>query len=254
MQVELLCRYPVKGLNAEVLERVDLTLGAGIAHDRAFAVLKPGAEFDELMPEHRRKTNFLALMTHESLAALSCSYDAATGRMDIRAGGRHLISEDVRSPDCRRRIGQVLAAHAGFDGAAAARARLLHAPGHMFSDVAKQCLSLINLESVEALASRLGRSLDPLRFRGNIMFRGLPAWQELDWRGGQALEIGKARLRVLEPIKRCPAIDVDPTTAQRDTRLPRALVEEFGHPFMGVYAEVTRGGTAHRGDVIAPLY
>jgi len=248
MHVESLCCYPVKGLNAETLERTDLTPGGAIAHDRAFAILKPGVQFDESAPEHRRKTNFIVLMTHERLAALSCSYNAATGHLDIRLNGQPFAEGDMRSPEDRRRLGQALAAHAGFDDATASQARLLHAPGHMFSDVAPKCLSLINLESVEALAARLGRPLDPLRFRGNVMLRGLPAWRELDWPAGQEIAIGEARLRVIEPIKRCPATDVDPATARRDTRIPSALIEEFGHPNMGVYAEVIGAGTVHRGD------
>ena len=37
MEVAQICRYPLKGLNAEQLERVTLSPGAGLPHDRRFA-------------------------------------------------------------------------------------------------------------------------------------------------------------------------------------------------------------------------
>ena len=42
-------------------------------------------------------------------------------------------------------------------------------------------LHLVNLASVRALEEKLGRAVDPLRFRPNIVIDGAPAWSELEW-------------------------------------------------------------------------
>src|SRR5262249_16021996 len=58
--------------------------------------------------------------------------------------------------------------------------KLLHAPGHSFSDVARKVVSIINLTSVVALETAAGAPVDPLRFRGNVYIKGWPAWHEFD--------------------------------------------------------------------------
>ena len=62
--------------------------------------------------------------------------------------------------------------------------RILSAPGHSFSDMEAKVLHLVNLASVRALEEELGRPVDPLRFRPNIVIDGAPAWSELDWAEG----------------------------------------------------------------------
>ncbi len=59
--VAQICRYPVKGLNAERLARVALSPGEGLPHDRRFALAHGSTVFDP-------KTHFLMLMRDEKLA------------------------------------------------------------------------------------------------------------------------------------------------------------------------------------------
>ena len=46
-------RYPVKGLSAERLDRVALTVGECLPHDRRFAIALPSTSFDPARPEPR---------------------------------------------------------------------------------------------------------------------------------------------------------------------------------------------------------
>jgi uncharacterized protein YcbX len=111
----------------------------------------------------------------------------------------------------------------------------------MFSDTPAKVLSLINLASVRDLERVVGRPVHPLRFRANLYFDGGTAWEEFAW-VGRRLEIGGARLEVVDRIERCAATDVDPVTGARDMNLPRTLARGFGHVDMGVYAAVTAAG------------
>src|SRR5215468_6956682 len=114
--------------------------------------------------------------------------------------------------------------------------RVLHAPGHSFSDVARKVVSIINLASVAALETAIGAPVHPLRFRGNVYVMGWPAWHEFDLLGKE-IAIGKsARLKIVKRIVRCAATNVDPDTGARDLVIPETLLRSFGHADCGVYA------------------
>jgi uncharacterized protein YcbX len=128
--------------------------------------------------------------------------------------------------------------------------KVLHAPGHSFSDVAKKVVSIINLASVAAVEDVVGTGVDPLRFRGNVYVSGWPAWHEFDLLG-QEIAIGSARAKVVKRIVRCAATNVDPATGIRDLEIPKALMRRFDHMDCGVYAEILSDGEVSVGDEIA---
>jgi uncharacterized protein YcbX len=115
-----------------------------------------------------------------------------------------------------------------------------------------RAVSVINLASVRALEQALGRTLDPLRFRANIYFDGLPPWSELAW-AEQEVSIGPVRMRGTLRTRRCAATNVNPATALRDENLPAALMRHFGHPDMGIYLEVLSDGPVTLGDPVRAL-
>ncbi len=245
-----ICRYPVKGLNAERLARVALSPGEGLPHDRRFALAHGYTAFDPKAPEWHPKTHFLMLVRDQKLALLRIAFDEATGELAIHRAGKRVIRAKATEPLGRSLIEQFFA---GFMGAAARGApKLLEAPGHMFSNVREKCVSLINLASVRDLERVVREAVDPARFRANIYFEGAPAWAEFGWAGAE-IELGGARLSVTKPTQRCAATNVDPETAARDMNIPQALQRGFGHVDMGVYAEVVAGGVVATGDrIVAP--
>ena len=102
--------------------------------------------------------------------------------------------------------------------------KILHAPGHSFSDVARKVVSIINLDSLAALADVVRAPVDPLRFRANVYVAGWPVWSELDLLG-KVLAVGPCiRLKVVKRIVRCAATNVDPQTGIRDLNVPQTLL------------------------------
>ncbi|MGH6896277.1 MAG: MOSC domain-containing protein [Geminicoccaceae bacterium] len=243
-----ICRYPVKGMSAESLQRASLAAGEGLPLDRKFALARPGAPFDPERPTWLRKRNFLMLMTDERLAELRVAYDDAAARLTIEQGARREVDADVRTPAGREAIERFFEAFMGpgLQG----RPRLVSAPGHMFTDNATKYVSLVNLASVADLERRLGQPVDPLRFRANLYVTGLPAWREFDWLGRElcAAAIG---FRVAERIDRCAATNVDPASGVRDLNIPLTLRKIFGHIDCGVLLRVSRGGDLEVGQAIA---
>src|SRR5262249_40955790 len=130
----------------------------------------------------------------------------------------------------------------------AVRRKVLHAPGFSFSDVARKVVSIINLASVAAVEGAVGRPVHPLRFRGNVYVTGWPAWHEFDLVGQEIAVGASARLKIIKPIVRCAATNVDPDTGIRDLSIPETLLQRFGHADCGVYGEVVEAGDIARGD------
>jgi uncharacterized protein YcbX len=240
-------RYPVKGLSAEALERVELTPGEALPHDRRFAIAHGSSQFDPDAPKWLPKTNFLMLMRDEKLALLRCRFDPASSELTIERGGKPVVHAKATEGMGRMLIGQFFASF--MSGALRGSAKLVEAPGHSFSDSPEKLVSIINLASIRDLERVMRVPLHPLRFRANLYIDGLPAWQERGW-VGQEIMVGAVRLAIGEAIERCAATNVDPQSAERDLNIPLALQRGFGHVTMGVYASVVSAGDITKGDGI----
>lgn len=245
-------RYPVKGLSPEPLERVTLTGGECLLHDRRFALARAGTVIDPQRPEWLHKSHFFMLMRDEKLAQLRTRFDEQSGLFTIERDGKILLRAKITDVAERERINAYFADFLADspDGPP----RIVEAPGHAFSDAKRRpdsttykYVSFINLASIGELEKVVRAAVDPIRFRANVYFRGAPAWAELGW-GGSEIMAGSARLRVVSPITRCAATTVNPDTAERDLDIPVILQKEFGHTYMGVYAEVVKGGEIARSD------
>jgi uncharacterized protein YcbX len=108
-------------------------------------------------------------------------------------------------------------------------------------------ISLLNLASVRDFGTRVGRRVDPRRFRANVWIEGWPAWIENDGTD-RDLTLGTALLRGAKPIVRCAATHVDPDTAEQDFDLVPALFDLYGHRWCGLYATLAAGGAVRVGD------
>ena len=239
-------RYPVKGLSAEKMDRVVLTPGECLPHDRRFAIALGSTRFDPERPEWLPKTHFIMLMRDEKLAQLQTHFDAESAVLAITKTDRVLMHARMTDPEGCKLVGEFFTNFLGnsVDGPL----RVVSASGHAFADARRKpnattdkYVSLINCSSIAALERAMGAVIDPIRFRANIYFDGAPAWSEHDWINGE-ISLGAVRLRVISPITRCAATQVNPATAERDLDIVGALGRAFGHTNMGVYAEVMVGG------------
>ena len=95
----------------------------------------------------------------------------------------------------------------------------------------------------------MGQELDPLRFRANIYFRGVGAWEERKWLG-KTIRCGTATIKVFDETERCEATSVDPKSAHRGSSVPSVMERTWGHANLGLYAEVVATGHASPGDAI----
>ena len=245
-KIHAIYRYPVKGLSPEPLERTKLAVHETLPGDRLYAIENGPSGFDPTAPRHQPKQRYLMLMRNERLARLRTRFDDSSHTLAVEAQGREVARGDLRTPEGRAAIERFFAVFCADELRGAPK--VLHAPGFSFSDVAHKVVSIINLASVAAVEGAVGRPVHPLRFRANVYVTGWPAWHEFDL-VGREIAVGKrARLKIIKPIVRCAATNVDPDTGMRNLSIPDTLLRSFGHTDCGVYGEVVEAGDIARGD------
>jgi uncharacterized protein len=247
--IQAIYRFPVKGLSGEPLRSTVLATGQTVPADRIYAIENGPSGFDPAAPAYFPKQRFLMLMRNERLAMLDTHFDEATHRLSIRYDDRDVVRADLRATQGRTEI------ETFFSNFCADELRgppkVLHAPDHSFSDVAKKVVSIINLASVAAIEAAIGAPVDPLRFRANLYIQGWRAWQEFELLDREITIGGSAQLGIVKRIVRCAATNVDPRAGIRDLAIPDTLMRTFDHADCGVYAEVLTGGPIAVGDPIA---
>ena len=218
-----LWRYPVKSMAGERLRAADVSW-FGLAGDRRWAFVRDGVE----------RSGFPWLTIRERS-------DMWRYRPDF---------EDPGDPEGSRTIVTTPAGEA-LDVADPALAREL---GHG-ARVIKQSrgvfdafpLSIMSTGSVAAIGTAVGATLDPRRFRPNLLVEA-DAFAEEGWLGRE-LRIGGARVRVDERDPRCAIVNVDPESADRDPSILRAIAQERAS-CLGVYASVVEGGRVAEDDAL----
>ena len=248
MHLAAIYRHPVKSLGCEPLERIGLEEGEAVPGDRAYAIAHGRSVFDPDDPQWQSCGNFLRVANIPTLARPAVAYDRRTAVLTVVDGG---VRETFPLATAEGR--EALATWAGRVAGTIMPGpyRVAQAPGVAMTDSPSQTVSLMSLASLRDLSSRVGATLDPRRFRGNLWIEGkdLKPWAEAGW-SGHALDIGGARVAIVEPINRCLATAADPQTgARRDNPLP-ALKAMRDEPLFGMLARVVRGGSVATGDAV----
>jgi len=241
-------RHPVKGFTPESLNHVDLTPGQGVPHDRVWAVENGPSGYDPAAPAFTPKSKFTVLAHIPRVAAARTRYDEATGAFSAEAAGVPTFAGRLQDADGREAFEGWLTDLLGDE--ARGPLKVVEANGSFrFTDHPLGHVSIINLASVRDLSEKAGVELDPLRFRGNLYVEGWPAWAENEWTDRE-LMVGWARAKVFKPIVRCAATHVNPTTAERDVDVVKALFDNYGHMFCGIYIQMTSAGRVGLGDAV----
>ncbi len=249
MNIDHLCRYPVKGLSAEILPWVDVAKGFGFPFDRLYAVTDGSLVFDETNPVPMAKTHFLMLARFGRLALLKTRFNPDTHILGVATSNssyRFSLTERVGRKALAVFLTQFLAERLPGE------AKLVQAQGHQFTDISvhspalMRSISLINLATIRDLSDHVGQNLDPRRFRANIYFDGAAPWSELDW-VGRTLRCDDVVLRIVRRTRRCPATSIDLDRGVRDLNVPLTILDYRGHGDCGVYAEIISAGRLQPG-------
>lgn len=246
--VAAIFRHPIKGFTPEPLSHADLAPEQGFPHDRAWAVENGPSGYDPDAPVFIPKQKFTVLAAIPKVAAARTRLDDATGVLTAQAPDAPTFAGRLTEADGRERFAAWLTHLLGDE--VRGTLKVVHATGQFrFTDHPLGQVSIVNMSSVRDLSAKMGVDLDPLRFRANLYVEGWPAWVENDW-ADLPLMIGWAQAQVYKPIVRCAATHVDPTTAVADQDVVKALFDNYGHMFCGIYVRVTTAGRVGLGDAV----
>ena len=239
-----LWRHPIKSHGREELEAVTLQAGQAMPWDRTWAVAHEASKADGM--DWVPCANFSRGSKAPGLMAIEARLDEVTGRIRLTHPELYPLEID---PDTE---GDALIewSRAIVPEDRAAPARVLRLSGRGFTDTPFASVSLASVESHVAVEAAHGAPLDPRRWRMNVWFDGLPAWDEFDWIG-RKVRLGEAVLQVRERTVRCRATTANPETGLRDEDTLGTL-QRLGHQDFGVYAEVIEGGRVALDDALSP--
>ena len=236
MFLSALYRYPVKSAQAQSLS-VSPVDNLGLQGDRRWLVVEA---------ENGR---FLTQRAWPQLGQISADY-GAQGQLLLSAPGRPALEVPVPAADDELRGVTIwrdtLRVPDAGDAAAAwlsellgKSVRLVHCPEQwarylpsgygLSSDRAAFPdgfpLLLIGQASLDELSRRVGRSMEMLRFRPNLVVEGTEPFAEDGWK---RIRIGDMTFRVLKPSVRCILTTLDPATGERSAdREPLTTLKTF---------------------------
>ncbi|MEP0942923.1 MAG: MOSC domain-containing protein [Rhizobiaceae bacterium] len=221
--------YPIKGLPGQQIPRANLEVNQGIIGDRQYALtLDPTIDGTEW----RSSRAFLINAVTDGLLTAQPDWSSP----DNLCKTLPEWAQDAASTDSRPRLVE--------------RTSQMQPTG--FWDYPDSQLSIMNLNTLEAVSRAIGAPLDMRRFRGNLIIDGLEPWSEFGLAGWRC-RIGEAEVEFGRPARRCAATAVNPDTGLRDLPVNNLMVEQFGHGYFGIYARVVGSGAIQPGDTIKTL-
>ncbi|MGH9682578.1 MAG: MOSC domain-containing protein [Candidatus Acidiferrales bacterium] len=235
--IEIIRRYPFKGMAGEDLSEVFVTY-AGLTGDRAYAFIDPTnpATFPWMTGRLKRE---MILFRPRFLAPPDPADhhpSANCFRTEVLTPEGQTLSVDdpAFTPFFEERFGRKLELR--------------------FSERAMQdaCpLSLLGLDSLQFLSQETGMELDHRRFRANFYVRwdnGKPFYEnELV---GTKLRIGeKVEVMVVKNDARCVIITLDPSTAEASPQVLEVVAKNHAN-CIGVYGSILREGIVRTGDAV----
>ena len=225
-RVAALWRYPVKSMAAEALPEADVDWH-GVAGDRRWAFVRDGIP--------RSGFPWLTIRERPDMGHYRARLLDPARPDDSRTVVRTPAGEEYDVVDA------ALAAELGYG------ARVIKQNRGVFDTMP---LSLLSTASVAAVGATVGRELDPLRFRPNLLVETADgaAFAEDGWVGA-VLRVGEAMMRVDRPDERCAVVNVDPATAERDPAVLKAIGRER-RARLGVYGSTVRPGRVAVGDPV----
>lgn len=249
MIIDELWQFPVKGLGGVSLDSATLVTGRHFPGDRQFAITTGHPRFTDMPAgSWQKKAAFLQLMSHEQLAALDCHFAGTV--LTLYQHGTERLSADMDSAQGAAAINGFFTTL--FDGRLPGVPRLMRIDGGSYTDTEAPWISLGGTASVAHVARIMGHQPDARRYRLNIMLETETPFEEANLIGHE-VRLGDAVLRVVEPVGRCAAIDVDPVDGTRGPHLLPLMEDAFGHTDLGIFAEIIRGGTVSPGDRLTCL-
>ena len=231
-QIKAIFRYPVKSMAGFPLDRVDLGWH-GLNGDRRFAFrrLVDQGGFPWLSASRVPQ-----LLLYRPIGEAETDKDLPTHVRTPGGAELELFSDELQNEISQRH---------------GSRVQLMQLKHGMFDEAP---VSIINLGTIRGVEREAGRPLDILRFRPNILIesKDVEPFSEDQW-VGKTLRFGSdddgPAVSITLRDLRCVMINLDPETAEADTRVMKAAIH-LNANYAGVYATVIHTGELQIGQKV----
>lgn len=223
LRLSALYRYPLKSAKAEVLQRISLDK-LGLDGDRRWMLVDEASGRFLTQRAVAKMSQLSALYNSAGGLTLSTSgvapLDVGLPGSDAELRGVTIWRDTLRVPDAGD------AAAAWVTDFIGKPTRLVHVPlararsteaGYGRDDDQVGFadgfpLLLIGQASLDDLSQRIGRPMEMLRFRPNLVIEGSAAFAEDGWK---RVRIGEVEFRVVKSCSRCVLTTLDPASGER---------------------------------------
>ena len=236
--VASIIRYPIKGFAGEPCEAVTLEVDQTLPEDRQYALEYTHRSAPD-RTRWRPKKYFLQSATTDVLQFVTVDWQTSEVTFGVGQSTLTLHRPLVLDQTLADWIRELWPELPPMELTSLAQG---------LTDEPTPYVSIINQATVEHIAKHTQTAPNPARFRGNLIIKGIPAFEETHWIG-HTLHIGSAALEVVEPIVRCPATECS-WHGQRDCDFVRRLEEAFDTDCCGLFARVQRAGEIRLHDSI----
>lgn len=236
MRLSALYRYPLKSCKAEPLQQISLDK-LGLDGDRRWMLVDEASGRFLSQRVVGQMSQLSAVWNAQGGLTLSApghsALDVALPSADAELRGVTIFRDSLRVPDAGDAAGAWVSEFIGKPTRLVQipleRARMTQAGyGNDDDQVAFADgfpLLLIGEGSLQDLSQKVGRPLEMLRFRPNLVIEGSEAFAEDGWK---RIRIGDVEFRVVKPCSRCILTTVDPQTGERSAdREPLATLLKY---------------------------
>ncbi|MHC8319462.1 MOSC domain-containing protein [Pseudomonas sp. GB2N2] len=235
LRLSALYRYPLKSCKAEPLQRIGLDR-LGLDGDRRWMLVDEASGRFLTQRAVGQMSQLSALWNADGGLKLSApgheALDIALPASDAQLRGVTIFTDSLRVPDAGDEAGAWVSKFIGKPTRLVQipidRARSTQAGYGKDDDQVAFAdgfpLLLIGQASLQDLSEKVGRPLEMLRFRPNLVIEGSAAYAEDGWK---RIRIGDVEFRVVKPCSRCILTTIDPQTGVRsDDREPLATLQK----------------------------
>lgn len=244
---------PVKSLSFLNIKIGIIKKDIGLLNDRIFSFSRnidlKKSKLVEKFPNQRKLNYFLTLKNSPFLNKYKFSYD--NNQLTLYKNKNQIISISSEDSENYYLLCDKLLQ---FEKSLLGPIFLLRNKDYPFFDTThsnniSNSLSLININSIKDLEKKTNKTIEFERFRGNLYFQGVKAWEERNWLN-KIVKINNIAFKVEKHIARCSATNLKPNTDSNTINLPMNLKKYFNHIDLGIYLNPLEDGIINVGDRI----
>lgn len=236
LRLSALYRYPLKSGKVDVLKSADLDK-LGLDGDRRWMLVDEASGRLLTQRAEAKMSQLSALWNAQGGLTLNAPehspIDIALPGNDAELRGVTIWRDTLRVPDAgeeaARWVSDFIGKPTRLVQVPLDRARMTQAGFGKDDDQVAFAdgfpLLLIGEASLQDLSDRVGRPLEMLRFRPNLVIEGSEAYAEDGWK---RIRIGDVEFRVVKSCSRCILTTIDPQTGERSAdREPLATLQKY---------------------------